>query len=310
MRWCQHCSEQKLDIKYTISEEWLCLSCDKKREQTLREERLASERAKSIESHVTSPNNALMASQPPASEASDPSESQHASSAETGSVPSHLPAAQEGDDVTRSSARQRHSHRDPARPAPQHAEAPEHCIPGCKHRKGKGGGDMLRCCLCGKWYHIKCLELSKDEIAGVWPCLTCQHLSNDVRSANLKIDQLSSDMERILALLTSSLKEITKQRDDTVNEFSALRTENAQLRGQNATLSRENSRLVYDIKRNQQKQSNGKTLVIGSSIIRNFDSAPMTNTDVVRMRGARSPILTGSWKKWNARALTNTSMQS
>ena len=69
MRRCQHCSEQKLDIKYTISEEWLCLSCDKKREQTLREERLASERAKSVESHVTSPNNALTASQPPTSEA-------------------------------------------------------------------------------------------------------------------------------------------------------------------------------------------------------------------------------------------------
>ena len=118
-----------------------------------------------------------------------------------------------------------------------------------------------------------------------------------MRSANLKIDQLSSDMERILALLTSSLKEITKQRDDTVNECRALRTENAQLREQNATLSRENSRLVYDIKRNQQKQSNGKTFAIGSSIIRNFDSVSMTNTDVVCMRAAKITDIDGELKE-------------
>ena len=205
-------------MTYTISEEWLCLSCDKKREQTLREERLASERAKSAESDVTSPNNTLMAAHSPTAETTDPGERQHVTSAESGSVPSHLSAAQDGDDVARSSTRQRHSHRDTAPPASQHAEAPEHCIPGCKHRKGKGGGDMLRCCLCGKWYHIKCLELTKDEIAGVWPCMTCRYLSDDVRSVNLKIDQFSSDMERVLVLLSSSLKEIQKQRDDTLNE--------------------------------------------------------------------------------------------
>ena len=297
MRRCQHCGDQKLGITYTISEEWLCLSCDKKREQTLREERLASERAKSAESDVTSPNNTLMTSHSPTAETTDPGERQHVTSAESGSVPSHLSAAQDGDDVAKSSTRQRHSHCDTAPPASQHAEAPEHCIPGCKHRKGKGGGDMLRCCLCGKWYHIKCLELTKDEIAGVWPCMTCRHLSDDVRSVNLKIDQLSSDMERVLVLLSSSLKEIQKQRDDTLNECSTLRTENVQLREQNAALSRENSRLVYDIKRTQQKQSNGKTLIIGSSIIRNLDPASMTNTDVVCMRSAKIADINGELKE-------------
>ena len=209
----------------------------KKREQTLREERLASERAKSAESDVTSPNNTLMASHSPIAETTHPGELQHVTNAKSGSVPSHLSAAQDGDDVARSSTHQRQSHRDTAPPSSPHAEASEHCIPGYKHRKGKGGGDMLRCCLCGKRYHIKCLELTKDEVAGVWPSMTCRYLSDDMRSVNLKIDQLSSDMERVLVLLSSSLKEIQKQRDDTLNECSTLRTENAQLREQNAALS-------------------------------------------------------------------------
>ena len=74
-------------------------------------------------------------------------------------------------------------------------------------------------------------------------------------------------MECILMLLTSSFKEIQKQRGDTSNKYNTLKMENAQLRQQYAASSRENSSLVYYTKCTQKKSSNGKALVIGSNIM-------------------------------------------
>ena len=166
-----------------------------------------------------------------------------------------------------------------------HPDGP-HCIPGCKHRKGRGGGDMVRCCLCMAWYHIKCLEISNDETLGFWSCFVCRHLGDDLRTTNEKLD-LSSEMERAVTLFTRTLRETQQERDVAVNEVSALKTENAVLREQITALTRENTRLVYENQRAQERQSNGKTLLIGSSLIRNIDENRIMNTEVVCLRGAK-----------------------
>ena len=45
------------------------------------------------------------------------------------------------------------------------------CIEDCSFPSG-GGGKRIRCCVCARHYHVKCLNLPKDEIKGhAWPCL-------------------------------------------------------------------------------------------------------------------------------------------
>ena len=76
---------------------------------------------------------------------------------------------------------------------------------------------------------------------------------------NEKLDSLSSEMERAITLFTRTLREIQKKRDAAVNEVSAQNTENAVLGEQINALTRENTRLVYENQRTQERQSNGKT---------------------------------------------------
>ena len=94
-------------------------------------------------------------------------------------------------------------------------------------------------------------------------------------------------MERAIALFTSAITETRRERDAAVNECGMLRTQNATLREQVTAITRDNTRLTYENQRIKERQSNGKTLVIGSSLIRNFDENRAANTQVVCMRGAK-----------------------
>ena len=71
------------------------------------------------------------------------------------------------------------------------------CIVGCKHCT-KGGGDLIRCSLCGKWYHVKCLKLSTDEIGGVWPCFDCRNLSSDLKRTQSYIITLMDQVQHLV----------------------------------------------------------------------------------------------------------------
>ncbi len=57
---------------------------------------------------------------------------------------------------------------------------PDYCVEGCKKNR-KETGDMIRCCMCAHWFHLECLNLSKAEATGVWPCLECRLLCKKVR---------------------------------------------------------------------------------------------------------------------------------
>ena len=143
-------------------------------------------------------------------------------------------------------------------------------------------------------YDMVPLQMSRDatgrdrwSMVGVWSCLSCRHLAEDLRNANEKLDQLSSEMERAIALFTSAITETRRERDAAVNECGLLRTQNATLREQVTAITRDNTRLTYENQRIKERQSNGKTLVIGSCLIRNFDETRAANTQVVCMRGAK-----------------------
>ena len=96
-------------------------------------------------------------------------------------------------------------------------------------------------------------------------------------------------MECMMTLPLQAARQVQKDRDQLqqiLQECGHLRSEVTQLRQQNADLARQNSQLVYESHRTRQQQNNGRTLLIGSSLVRNIDEATLVSTDVVCLRGA------------------------
>ena len=122
---------------------------------------------------------------------------------------------------------------------------------GCYHRhRGRSGstesmhrrlqtygGDLIRCCFCGKWYHVKCLKLSTDEIGGVWPCFDCRTLSSDLKRTQSYIITL---MDQVQHLVDSHDKEIKQ-----------LRYRHEHLEKCNKELKEKNEELEIEITKNQ-----------------------------------------------------------
>ena len=51
------------------------------------------------------------------------------------------------------------------------------CIAGCTNESDQY---MIRCILCSKWYHRKCLQLATNEFKSPWVCVSCRHIADEV----------------------------------------------------------------------------------------------------------------------------------
>ena len=60
------------------------------------------------------------------------------------------------------------------------------------HSSQSSDGTPVRCCLCGRQFHRECIEFSENDTPLVWTCVHCRNLASDVKSANTKIDTLTS----------------------------------------------------------------------------------------------------------------------
>ena len=151
------------------------------------------------------------------------------------------------------------------------------CIPGCRYRS-KGGGDQIRCCVCGIWYHIKCLKLPSDECAGVWPCFDCRSMASDIKSVKVNILTLTTNVQSLIDSHTMELNHLRQRCDKLEKDNESLKERNKHLEDELTKLK--TSRSVSPAE-NQTKTS----LLIGSSIIRDIDAEKLRDTEVVCLPG-------------------------
>ena len=148
------------------------------------------------------------------------------------------------------------------------------CISGCRHRT-RGGGELIRCCICGKWFHIKCLRLSQDECAGVWPCHECRTIAQDLKCTKASMQTLTLLVQKLV--------------DSHSQELADLKSRCNKLENDNVTLLTKNNALEVEIAslKTCQKSANvqDSSLLIGSSIIRDIDTTKLINTKVVSLPG-------------------------
>ena len=157
----------------------------------------------------------------------------------------------------------------------------KHCTEGCKV---KNSDNMVRCCVCAHWYHMKCLKLSEADISGVWPCFKCRNMARDIRNANDKIDVLT---ELVQTLVTSM--------EGNSDNLRTIKSQYAQMEDDNKLLKRKNEALETEVKELKRRLNSAehqtstakKTLILGSSLIRNLDEHKLHDTDVLCLRGAK-----------------------
>lgn len=85
----------------------------------------------------------------------------------------------------------------------------EICLPDCKH-SGEYNVDSVasvRCCLCMRYYHLECHNVSKKEIKNIWNCYTCRNLPSSVETMLLLVRDLSQDFMKL------SLSSLNREKD-------------------------------------------------------------------------------------------------
>ena len=56
------------------------------------------------------------------------------------------------------------------------------CMDKCKFHRKFAGKDSVRCAMCCEWFHVVCLNLPADEIAGpMWVCFLCRQMPAQIK---------------------------------------------------------------------------------------------------------------------------------
>ena len=257
---CEKCRRCTPEVTLRQSDDMLCNSCEAERVEGLKREVLQRQSSSSSAAATSTPqDNAGSPANTTAVETTEPPGGQH----ET------LSTAQTQDNCISGPG--------------SRADSLGICVAECQFRTS-GGGKRLRCCVCARHYHIKCLNLPSDEIKGnAWPCPECRVLPHDVKHIRSAVDSLTNLMNNVL--------------DNKFSEFSQiqlkcqkLQIENEKLREQNMKIEHEMQCLKSHLNDIMSKSSSPKgSLVLGSSLIRNFDPEKLSNTKVCCMPGARVP---------------------
>ena len=142
----------------------------------------------------------------------------------------------------------------------------EYCISSCAVHNQVTNLDMVRCCLCSRWYHLKCVSLPSDEV-GVWPCPKCRNLAQEVKF-------MKDDIKNLTVTIDKLVKMIKVQNESYDTDKRLLETK---IQTENVTLEKKNTELENKLRppalnfREPTISSSSKTLVIGSCLVRNLD---------------------------------------
>ena len=90
-----------------------------------------------------------------------------------------------------------------------------HCTPDCS-KGGKDEPNMVNCCICNRWFHICCINMSgivpQQEI---WNCETCR-----------KIPSMLHKIQDEVMLLRPVVADLVKQNADILKLVKTLNEEN------------------------------------------------------------------------------------
>ena len=184
------------------------------------------------------------------------------------------------------------------------------CMDNCKF-KGKNGykkEDTVQCHMCQHWTHPSCVGENDKNIVGIWTCPSCRttpdlihtmytlmysiqqgnaEFKNDLISRINSLEHTITERDRKIQELTNVVVSKSNDLSDALREVEYLRT----------AVSEINVKLSAQSWKNFRHKSQEKTLLAGSSIIRDISETCLDNTDVACRPGGRINDITEIVKK-------------
>ena len=130
---------------------------------------------------------------------------------------------------------------------------------------------MIQCIHCMSWFHNDCMQIKKDEVIGSFACFDC-HIAHKNIAKNLDI--------------VSTMK---KTIDDITAENTRTKTALEEIKNECHSLKQENKELLEKLNQLQKitHDSASPSLLIGDSLLRDFDEKKLNNTTVKPLNGAK-----------------------
>ena len=161
-------------------------------------------------------------------------------------------------------------------PVEKYPDPSGRCIISCSRKSDR---NMIRCISCMMWAHCTCVG-EKADYQGVWSCFLCQNSSSKI---NFLVNQISSLKHEFL----SKLKICEKKYTEINLELQNLRETNSDLVLQLQNSHKEIQRLKSkDDNTTPATQTTTKSLVIGDSILRDFEATDANKLEVRSLSGA------------------------
>ena len=122
----------------------------------------------------------------------------------------------------------------------------------------------IQCSLCMKWFHDQCVGIAKDQPVGLWLCLTCRKIPQQMQNEVACIKDDVQDLKASTQLILSAVRDLAVKKENTIGEINdKLAALNKQVKS-NDKAACESIQSVTDVKSIERKSSQilNKTITI------------------------------------------------
>ena len=191
----------------------------------------------------------------------------------------------------------------------------DHCLRDkCRYPKQPGGREQTRCILCNRWHHIECVKETQTGI--IWTCAICagrvsliDNLHQDMDKMKGNINEMKESFEdmkntnkELLQLLATfkeefdAEKELRKEREA---ELVKLRGQIKEVTDEMQKMTNERTKMADPTPKSSYAAAAApkkntpppppepKTLLIGTSLLRNVSIEKLVNCEMVAKGGAK-----------------------